>query len=514
MQDSHGETAQAETVAFLSAPESYPERPGRVGRLQTHISHVFLAGERAYKLKRAVTLPFLDFGTPERRYEACLNELRVNRRSAPQIYEDVVPVTRRADGGLEIGGRGAVVDWLVRMRRFDQDGLYDRMAEKGELGLDLMEPLAEAVFDLHSVAGRVLDRERPCAALEHIIRDNGEALSERPDIYEAAAVEQLIALSLERLRALAPLLRQRAMGGCVRHCHGDLHLRNIVAIDGKPVLFDAIEFDDGLATIDVLYDLGFLLMDLWRRGLKLHANRVLNAYVERDAGTANLPGLAMLPLYLSVRAAIRSKVKALEDGKDGEAAKDARGYFRLAQAFLAPPPPVLVAIGGLSGTGKSTVARAVAAGVGAAPGALILRSDVERKKLFGVAPTDRLGPEAYEQAVTRTVYGILHKKASFVLAAGHSVIVDAVHSRPDERDGLERLAAKRGAAFRGLWLEAPEKTLYARVDARNGDASDADSSVVRQQLGRGAGEISWTRIDAGRDIAATCAAVEAALRAG
>ncbi|MGE0613891.1 MAG: phosphotransferase, partial [Hyphomicrobiales bacterium] len=338
------ESMQSGTVEFLSNPKSYPDRPGGVEHLQTHISHIFLAGGHGYKLKRAVTLPFLDFGTLEQRHEACLNELRVNRRSAPEIYEDVVPVTRRSDGGLEIGGRGEVVDWVVRMRRFSQDALYDRMAEKGQLGPERMEPLAEAIFTLHGLAERDLTRNRPVAELEQIIGDNGAALSDRSGICDPGDADELTKRSLDRLETLAPLLRQRTQTGCVRHCHGDLHLRNIVDIDGRPVLFDAIEFDDGLATIDVLYDLGFLLMDLWRRGLRFHANRVHNAYLEREAGTMNLPGLAALPLFLSVRAMIRCKVKALEDDDSGTAAGEAREYFSLARGLLEPAPATLAAI--------------------------------------------------------------------------------------------------------------------------------------------------------------------------
>ena len=191
----------------------------------------------------------------------------------------------------------------------------------------------------------------------------------------------------------------------MRHCHGDLHLRNIVEIDGAPVLFDAIEFDDRLATIDVLYDLAFLLMDLGKRGLGPHANVVLNAYLDAEGSTGNLVGLATLPLFLSMRATIRAKVELLRarmapHGQAAAAREEARVYFELAQRFLAPAAPRLIAIGGLSGTGKSAVARAIAPSVGAFPGAVHVRSDVERKRLFGVAPRERLPARAYAPEIS------------------------------------------------------------------------------------------------------------------
>ncbi|MEC9368685.1 MAG: AAA family ATPase, partial [Pseudomonadota bacterium] len=400
---------------------------------------------------------------------------------------------------------------LVVMHRFPQEKIYDHMAETGTLPLEAMGPLTGAICELHSGALRRLNPDRPVAALMRVLEENEEAMAARPDFYEPERARDLAAMSREKARRLVALMRYRARGGWVRHCHGDLHLKNIVEIDGAPVLFDAIEFDDNVATVDVLYDLAFLLMDLWRRNMKRHANRVLNGYVDCTSGTGTLAGLATLPLFLSMRAMIRSKVEVLHShGADG-ARELALHYFALAQEMIRPALPILVAIGGLSGTGKTTVARDVAADIGPVPGAVILRSDVERKKLFGIPETERLGPEGYTSGITETVYTILRKKAAQALAARHSVIVDAVHARQEERAELEELARRLGCKFSGMWLDGPVETLVERVTARRGDASDADADVVRGQQGNVTGEITWKRIHAGGDRSASAKAARALL---
>jgi predicted kinase len=392
------------------------------------------------------------------------------------------------------------------MRRFDQAALYDRMAEEGRLRLDSMPRLAETIAAFHASADRVLSAGLTLASLDGVLGDNAGVFAANPESIRPQASEALAATSRDSLARLAPLIEARARGGYVRHCHGDLHLRNVVEIEAAPVLFDAIEFDDRLATIDVLHDLAFLLMDLGKRGLTAHASAVLNAYLDADASSGNLLGLAALPLFLSMRAAVRAKVELLRaalaaPGRADAVREEARAYFALAQDFLVPIRPRLIAVGGLSGSGKSVVARAIAPHIGAFPGAVIVRSDFERKRLFGVGPLERLPQPAYAPEVTERVYAMCRKRAFLALQGGQSVIVDAVQARSHEREALAPLAAVCGVPFTGLWLEAPAKLLRDRIAARTADVSDATPALVDVQLGYDLGKQDFTFVDASRPLA-------------
>ncbi|WP_069443205.1 AAA family ATPase [Methyloceanibacter stevinii] len=496
---------QAKVIEFLSRPGTYDPAPAAVDRIETHASFVFLAGAFAYKIKREVKLPFLDFSTLQKRHQACLNEPRLNRRTAPDIYREVVPVTVDASGRLALRGQGEPVEWVLVMRRFGQENLFDRMAREGRLSLDAMHRTALAVAALHDAADRILTADQAVVPLEKIISEHEHVLQQAAgDVIPQAAADSLARRTRTAFERLKPLLMRRAATGFVRHCHGDLHLRNIVEIEGDPVLFDALEFDDSLATIDVLYDLAFLLMDLGKHGLGAYANAVLNGYLD-NSDTGNLLGLAALPLFLSLRAVIRGKVELLRsqlaEPSQAKAARDeARDYFELALQFLEPEARRLIAVGGLSGTGKSTIARAMAPRIGAFPGRGHVRSDLERKRLFGVAPTDRLSATAYTQYVSDLVYVLCRKRAALVLEAGKWVIVDAVHARPHEREAIAAVAAEHGVPFTGLWFDAPGDVLEERVADRVGDVSDATPEVVREQLRYDLGEIGFARIDAGGSV--------------
>lgn len=495
------ETEQEEAIAFLGDPANHDPRPETVERIDTHGAIVFLAGERVYKIKRAVELPYFDFSTLEKRRAACEREVELNRETAPSLYRGVVPLVRRDDGALALGGEGETVEWVVEMVRFDQADLLEQMAAAGRLPLSLMAPLADHIAAYHARAPAHRGGDG-VAAFADVIEEVAAALEQAQDRLGEEAVQHYARALKERFETDRALLARREEAGRVRRCHGDLHLRNIVLIDGAPALFDALEFDERLATIDVLYDLAFLLMDLWLRGERAHANAVLNRYLWRADADADIDGLAALPLFLSVRAAIRAMVGldrlAQVSGEEAETAlAEVQNYFALAREFLTPPGPRLIAVGGLSGTGKTTLAAGLAPLSGPAPGAFHLRSDVERKLLFGVAPEDRLDAGAYTQKITKRVYAILNAKAARALAAGHAVILDAVFAKPSQRAAAEDVAQTAGAPFDGLWLSAPESALTARVDAREGDASDADARVVRQQLKDDVGEIGWRRIDAG-----------------
>jgi predicted kinase len=306
-------------------------------------------------------------------------------------------------------------------------------------------------------------------------------------VFDAAKVQLFCERATDQMSHVTGALNARAAAGLVRRCHGDLHLNNIVLWRGRPLLFDAMEFDEELATIDTLYDLAFLLMDLDKRNQRRIANMVLNRYLLRSGADLDLHGLEALPLFLGLRAAIRAVVTAeraqQEPAEIGDRDRQtARDYLNSANAYLAPVAPRLIVVGGLSGTGKSTLARALAPELGPAPGAVHLRSDLERKRLHGVAETVRLAPDAYTQGASDAVYAVLYEKARNVLTARHTVIVDAVFAKLEERVKIEAVAVELGVRFLGVWLTARPEELVGRVATRRGDASDATPDIVRRQL--------------------------------
>lgn len=488
------EASQQPVIDFLGDPASHGGMP--VKRIDTHAASVFLAGDRALKIKRAVRFPFLDFSTLEKRKRACESEIAIDRAFAPAIYRGVIAITRDGVGQLAIGGKGEPVEWAVEMRRFDENQTLDHLAEAGRIDDTLADALGRAVAAAHRLAPTVSDANFN-EALAEIIAQNEAELASEPDVLPLPELRALAAATRAALERVKPLLIARERAGLVRRCHGDLHLGNIVLIDGKPVLFDAIEFDDRIATGDVFYDLAFLLMDLIERGLHSAANIVFNRYLTETRRIHDLDALAALPLFMSVRAAIRAKVTAArrrQSGSREEALESARGYATLAQRLLAPAKPQLVAVGGLSGTGKSLLARALAPDLRPFPGAVILRSDVERKALFGAGETERLPESAYASDATAKVYATLTEKARRVTTAGHSTIVDAVFAQPAERTDIEKIAGS--AEFHGLFLTADLETRLARVGTRAGDASDADASVARKQDQLDLGRIKWSKVDA------------------
>ena len=502
---------QDETIAFLSKPSNL-DGAKSVERIDTHCSIVFLAGPHAYKLKRAIRLPYLDYSTPEKRRRMCESELALNRRTAPGIYERVAAVTRE-ENGLALDGKGAALDWIVVMKRFSEEDVLDHMADKGKLDVTVMEKLADAIAHFH--AGIAIHREAGGAGpLREVFDTNLEAFrAYGPDILDMGKVARLDAGLRTALARNEALLEHRRAAGKVRQCHGDLHLRNIVMLDGRPTPFDGIEFDDAIARIDVLYDLAFLLMDVEKRGLRAQANIVFNRYL---ADTGEWDGLPLMPVFLANRAAIRSHVagaaRAQSKGEKAEKqAEEAQQYLELALSLLSPPSPRLIAVGGLSGTGKSTLARALAPSFGAAPGAVVLRSDLIRKEMAGVDPAMRLPAESYTREASTAVYARLCERAAQALAAGHAVVADAVFADPAERAAIEAVARKVGAAFNGLWLEGSQAVLEARIAARRGDASDATVEVLRRQTGFDLGAMGWARVNADGGSAETEARARQAL---
>jgi uncharacterized protein len=514
------DTCQAEIFAFLADPATHGGVPVR--RIDTHAAAVFLAGQRALKVKRAVRYPYLDFSTLAKRKAACEAELDVNRPFAPRLYRGVTAITREAGGGLGLGGRGGAVEWAVDIRRFDETKTLDRLADAGAGAVDaaLADELARTVAASHARIPAA-DAAPWIAALSSYIAANEAAFRENPGLFDPAQAGELGRASRAMLERLRPLLEARGAAGLVRRGHGDLHLGNVALIDGHPVPFDAIEFDSLVATGDVLYDLAFLLMDLVERGLGPAANTVLNRYLAETRRVSDLDALAALPLFMSLRAAIRANVTAsrltiVTAPERAAAAAAARAYFDLACRLIRPQPPMFLGIGGLSGTGKTQLACALASGLAPPPGAVVLRSDVERKALAGlagVAETERLPAACYTPQRTAQVYAVLGEKAQRIVAAGHSAVVDAVFAKPGEREALRTVALPHGVAFRGLFLAADMATRLARVEARQADASDADAAVVRAQEAYDLGRNDWTMLDASGAPDQTLARAVAALDA-
>lgn len=496
---------QALVIEFLSRADSYGAGIDEIKKIETHISVVFLAGERAYKLKRAVKYPYLDFSTLDLRHNVCLAEVSINRRTAPGLYKGVVAITLDESGTLSIGGEGDVVEWLVEMARFDEDGLFDRL----ELNDKLMGTLAETIAHFHAAAVPHPEFDS-YEGLQETIRGNAASLSLfGADVFDPADFQAICEAQRAALQGIfGEKLKARGKDGFVRHCHGDLHLRNICLIDDQPTLFDAIEFNDTFAYIDVFYDLAFLLMDLDHRGQRGFANIVLNRYLDI---TGDTDGLQSLPLLLSLRASIRAHVSATAAGKQSSTveathlAGDARRYLEMAQHYLQPGKPMLIAVGGLSGSGKSRLARTLASFVGVAPGARIIRSDVVRKTLAGVDPLTRLEAEGYSPEMSHRTYQSVYEQTRSVLKGGHSVVADAVFASPQERKAIAAIAGDLGLAFHGLWLEAPAEVMEGRVTQRTFNASDADAAVVRQQLSYDLGIIEWDCIDSAGAKSATLA---------
>lgn len=456
--------------------------------IETSISWVFLFEDRALKLKKPVNFGFVDFTTLARRRWAIDRELAFNRVTAPDIYRAVHAITLKADRSLEWDGAGEVLDLALEMRRFSDDALLSRRpAADGPLG----EALGREIARVHLAARAVSTGDGGAAALAYVIMSNAGQLRAFADELGAAAVEDLISAAQSAHAQASDLLNARFRQGLCRPCHGDLHAGNIIIEAGAPVLFDAIEFNDRLREIDILYDLAFLLMDLRFRRAPEAANRALNGWLDamaREHGDDLYAGLAALPLFQSTRAAVRAHVSARE-GKFAEG----RLYLDAARAYLKPSPPRLMAVGGLSGSGKTTFARGVAPAVGASPGAVLLRSDEIRKRLWRAPPLGRLPAAAYEPGVSVRVYETMAAAARACLKAGQAVIADAVFQEPGDREMIETVARDVGAPFEGIWLEAPPETSLARLESRQGDASDADARVLAAQMARDAGEIRWRR---------------------
>jgi len=480
--------------AFSEGRVEGASRP--IQRIDTHLSHVFISEGRAYKLKRAVRMPFVDFSAAELRRAACQAELETNRRLGSPLYLDVLAVARRRDGSFCLGGEGDIVDWVVVMRRFDQSQQFDELAKSGKLTAELVLRTADRIAALHDAAAPS-KLAGHAADYRHVIRNLRKTEADGAGklgliIGDPAPFD---ALDAELVR-VDPLIERRRSRGKVRRGHGDLHLRNICLFEGKPEPFDALEFDERLATTDVLYDLAFFLMDLRRVGLAAQANAAMNRYW--DTAQEDEEGLRLLPFFMALRATVRMTV-AIEAGQLVEA----HAYRRLAFELLTHRPPALVAIGGLSGTGKSEVAKIVASELPGPAGARLLRSDVLRKRALGLVPEEaRAKADAYAPAQRAQTYRDLGSHVVEAVAAGASVVADATFTVSSAREAI--LSIPR-ACTKAFWLSAPPSVRLARIAARRQDASDADVRVALAQTEPVKLGPRWRRLDATRPVDATAA---------
>ncbi|MEO9960320.1 AAA family ATPase [Nisaea sp.] len=509
---------QSAALEFLARAENYDPRPvDEPVHIVTHGSHVFLAGDRAYKLKRAVSFPYMDFGTLERRKKCTEAELVLNCRAAPELYIGIRHLTRAADGALAFDGPGETIEYVLEMQRFGQDALLDRMAEDGKLTPDLIEQTAERIRAFHDAAEPLSAKDAPGAGAEGmrwVIEENLEEFASQPEHFAPNETAAYKARAREALSQLSRLLDDRVESGHAKHCHGDLHLRNICLIDGNPILFDGLEFNPRFACIDTLYDLAYFLSDLTSRGLPDLASIAFNRYFI-DGGYDGLP---CLPLFLSTRSAVRAKImvsgaEAQEDASIREAMlEQSRQSFDAAQRQIKPAKPVLIGVGGFSGSGKSTLAKALAQHLSPARGAIHLRSDVIRKRQHGYALTEHLPASAYSSDVSAKVYRTMLTRAGEALQAGYPVIMDAVNDRPEDRHAIAALAKSLSVPFKGFWLEVPEEVMARRIVARFNDASDATETVMLTQAQHGHGALGdWEKIKAGGTTAATLAIVKSRL---
>jgi aminoglycoside phosphotransferase family enzyme/predicted kinase len=483
---------QAEVVAFLrSVAGSDP--------LETHISLVFVGSDTVWKLKKAVRLSFLDFTSLESRRRFTLREFELNHPAAPGLYHDVVPIVRHADGTLGFGQpEQPVVEWVLRMARVPAGDFFDTIAAKAGLSPELLDSLGDTVAAFHRELAPQAGIDA-VAAMRRVVEGNAQAARDAGLADDDVKV-WLVAIG-RALDAIAAWLAQRACEGFVRRAHGDLHLGNLCLWQGRPVPFDALEFDEAMATIDVGYDLAFLLMDLDQRVSRAAANRVLNRYVARTADAALTRGL---PVFLSLRAMVRAHVEA----KRGNADIGAH-YLSAAICYLNMKSAAVVAIGGLPGSGKSTMARALAPELGHAPGALILRSDEIRKRQYDVAPEEHLSQSAYGDAASEAVFAELAALAGVCARGGHVAVCDATFIDQRHRKAIEAAARTAGVPFVGLWLEAPLADLEARIAARGRDASDATIAVLRAVSRHNPGAGDWLAIDATDAVCALRRAREA-----
>lgn len=481
---------QAELIRNLGAPACYDHPVGSVQHIETHISHVLLGGEYAYKIKKPLDLGFLDFSTLDKRRHVCQEEVRLNRRLAPGYYLGVVPVTG-SPTAPRVNGTGEAIEYAVKMRQFPPDATLDQLDARGRLTAAHVEAIATTIARFHLQACARAGAESTWGDPQHVWQPVAQNfLQISPRLTTPEDHRQLGALQrwseAEHAR-LAPLMAERKRDGFIRECHGDLHLGNLAWVDHQLLVFDCLEFNPALRWIDIQSEVAFCYMDLLQRGHPDWAWLLLNTWLEE---TGDHGGLALLRYYAVYRALVRVKVAVLRAGQttgtEHQAVMaEARAILDLATALTRPLPLRLDITHGLSGSGKTTVTQTLMQ----TPGAVRLRSDVERKRLAGLDALARsgsgVGERLYAADATHRTYAHLARLAGEVLDAGWPVIVDATFIGRWQRDLLREVAQSRGVAFHILDFQLPEATLRERILQRSragSDASEADLDVLQHQL--------------------------------
>ncbi|MDP2248030.1 MAG: AAA family ATPase [Nitrosomonadales bacterium] len=494
-----------ELIKGLSQPQAFQHAVGGIQIIETHISWVILTGNFAYKIKKAVDFGFLDFSTLEKRRFYCNEELRLNRRFCEDLYLDVVPIT----GTLlhpRVNGTGNAFEYAVKMRQFEMGSLLSERAEKGLLTCEHIDGIAETIASFHQTA-EVAEAEtiygNP-AVIKHWNQENFKQLASllRDDL-ELGQLQRLRDWSLEAWPQKAATMRRRKQQGFIRECHGDLHLGNIAIFSDKVTPFDCIEFNEELRWIDVISEIAFVFMDLDLRRLDAFAWRFLNGYLQK---TGDYQGLAVLRYYLVYRALVRAKVALLGRHADSGPAEQQRvnteytAHLALAERYTHPPQAILLITHGFSGSGKSFHATQLAEEIGA----VHLRSDIERKRLFGFEALDHtssgVGSGIYTAEAGRKTYHQLAAMAEAVLSAGFSVIVDAAFLQAEQRAMFHALAAAQNTPISILSFKASTTVLGNRIQRRQSqqhDASEATIEILQQQI---ASAISLTEEESCRTI--------------
>lgn len=479
--------ATSTLIASLDDPLAFDHPVQYLRMIETHISWVLLTGHYAYKIKKPVNFGFLDFSSLEKRHRYCAEELRLNRRFAPEIYLELVEICG-SETAPRIGGSGKVVEYAIKMLEFPQHCLLSAQAAKGDLDEEIVDEIADTVAATHRSSERA-DPASDYGSSMEVARWSDENLVH---IAAAIPVEYLPNSYFELKRwyrengNLLDIVDARRAEGRVRDCHGDLHLGNMAMIDGRLRFFDCIEFNPELRWIDTISETAFVAMDLHARGYPGYCWRFLNRYFERGG---DFDGIALLRYYFVYRALVRAKVEALRARQQQGTGRDDRarfaaaiGYIDLAAGWASSHRAGLILMHGLSGSGKSTVAAQLVERLGA----IRIRSDVERKRLFELAASDDSGSATgsgiYTVDATEATYRRLHDLALEIAAAEFTVIVDATLLEESQRQPF--LNDEGAPTMRRVFIDckAPEAELRRRITARSGDASEATLEVLDRQL--------------------------------